>query len=125
LSEIINIDDFNQEGLNKVMDISLSRRRVIRKLNQLIEWRGQPLKIRVDNGPEFIAQALGQWAEERGIKLKFIETHCSYQNGYVERFNRSFREEMMDAYAFETIRMRRRWPTPGCGCITMSDRTAH
>jgi len=98
------IDDFNREGLNIVMDISLSSRRVIRELNQLIEWRGQPMKIRVDNGPEFIAQALAQWAKERGIELKFIEPGCPYQNGYVERFNRSFREEMMDAYAFETIR---------------------
>jgi putative transposase len=67
------IDDFNREGLNIVMDKSLSSRRVIRELTQLIEWRGQPLKIRVDNGPEFIAQELGHWAEERGIELKFIE----------------------------------------------------
>ena len=94
------IDDFNREGFNPVIEISLSSNRVIRELNQLIGWRGQPLKIRVDNGPELIAQALAPWAEERGIELKFIEPGCPYQNGYMERFKCSFREEMMDADVF-------------------------
>ncbi len=47
--------------LNIVMYISLSSRRVIRKLNQLIEWRGQPIKKRVDNCLEYIALAMAQW----------------------------------------------------------------
>ena len=98
------IDDFNREGLSLVMDKSLGSHRVVRELDQLIAWRGQPSKIRVDNGPEFIAHALAQWAETRGIELKFIEPGSPYQNGYVERFNRSFREEVMDAYCFERIR---------------------
>lgn len=98
------IDDFNREALMITMDTSLTSKRVIRELDQLIAWRGAPQKIRVDNGPEFIAEAMAEWAKERCIELKFIEKGKPYQNGYMERFNRSFREEVLDAYSFTRIR---------------------
>lgn len=98
------IDDFNREALLMTMDTSLTSKRVIRELDQMIAWRGAPQKIRVDNGPEFIAEALAQWAVDRGIEIKFIEKGKPYQNGYMERFNRSFREEVLDAYQFTRIR---------------------
>lgn len=98
------IDDFNREALLMTMDTSLTSKRVIRELDQMIAWRGAPQKIRVDNGPEFIAEALAQWAKDRGIEMKFIEKGKPYQNGYMERFNRSFREEVLDAYQFTRFR---------------------
>jgi putative transposase len=98
------IDDHNREGLTITMDVSLSSKRVIRELDNLIAWRGAPQCIRVDNGPEFIAAALADWAKSRGVELKFIEPGKPYQNGYVERFNKSFREEVLDAYCFERIK---------------------
>lgn len=97
------IDDHNREGLLMAMDTSLTSRRVIRELDQLIAWRGAPKKIRVDNGPEFIAEQLGEWAKNRGIEIKFIEKGKPYQNGYMERYNRSFREEVLDSYCFNRI----------------------
>ena len=54
----------------------------------------------MDNGPEFIAETLAEWAKVRSIEIKFIEKGKPYQNGYMERFNRSFREEVLDAYCF-------------------------
>lgn len=98
------IDDFNREALLITMDTSLTSKGVIRELDKLIAWRGSPQKIRVDNGPEFIAQALAAWANDRNIEIKFIEKGKPYQNGYMERFNRSFREEVLDAYQFTRIR---------------------
>jgi putative transposase len=98
------IDDFNREALAITMDTSLTSKRVIRELDQLIAWRGCPRKIRVDNGPEFIADTLSVWAQSRDIEIKFIEKGKPYQNGYMERFNRSFREEVLDAYCFTRIR---------------------
>jgi putative transposase len=62
-------------------------------LDKLIDWRGRPQKIRVDNGPEFIANAMQVWAIENKIELKFIQKGKPHQNGYIERFNRSYREE--------------------------------
>jgi len=52
------IDDFNREGLGVDVDLSLPSARVIRSLKQIIEWRGKPLAIRCDNGPEYISQTL-------------------------------------------------------------------
>ena len=52
------LDDFNREGLGIEVDFSLPAERVIRSLNRIIEWRGQPGAIRVDNGPEYISEKL-------------------------------------------------------------------
>ena len=71
------IDDFNREALMIKMDTSLTSRRVIRELDQLIAWRGAPRKIRVDNGPEFISEALAQWAIDRNIEIKYVEIKCT------------------------------------------------
>ena len=49
------LDDFNREGLGIEVDFSLPAERVVRSLNQIIEWRGQPQVIRVDNGPEYVS----------------------------------------------------------------------
>jgi putative transposase len=58
------LDDFNREGLCIEVDFSLPAERVVRSLNQIIEWRGQPQAIRVDSGPEYISGTLMTWAEK-------------------------------------------------------------
>jgi putative transposase len=98
------IDDFNREALAIEIDTSLPAERIMRVLDQVIDWRGKPKRIRVDNGPEFISSKLGLWCEERGIHLQFIQPGKPMQNGYIERFNKSFRGGVLDAYLFENIR---------------------
>ena len=61
------IDDFNREALNITLDTSLPSVRVIRELEQLIEWRGKPEQIRVDNGPEFIAAKMSAWCKKKTL----------------------------------------------------------
>ena len=56
------LDDYNREGLGIEVDFSLPSGRVIRSLEQIIEWRGKPLALRCDNGPEYISQNLIDWA---------------------------------------------------------------
>ena len=97
------IDDYNREALNLTIDNSISSTRVIRELNKLIAWRGKPDNLRVDNGPEFIAKAMADWCEEKCIVLKFIQKGKPTQNAYVERFNRTFRQEVLDSYAFDSL----------------------
>ena len=63
------IDDFNREGLGIEVDFSLPSERVIRMLEQIIEWRGCPKEIRCDNGPEYISARLLSWAEKKGIVI--------------------------------------------------------
>ncbi len=102
------IDDYNREALNLTIDTSISSRRVIRELDKLIAWRGKPDNLRVDNGPEFIAARLAEWCEKKGIVLKFIQKGKPTQNAYVERFNRTFRQEVLDNYAFESLSQARK-----------------
>jgi putative transposase len=101
---VLNIlDDFNREALTIEVDTSLTAERVIRSLEQTIQWRGKPQRIRVDNGPEFISSKLGLWCEERNIHLQFIQPGKPSQNAYIERFNGSFRRDVLDAYLFESL----------------------
>ena len=97
------LDDFNREGLGIEVDFSLPAERVVRALNQIIEWRGKPLAIRVDNGPEYVSSMLMTWAEKQGIALTYIQPGKPQQNAYVERYNRTVRHEWLDLYIFETI----------------------
>jgi putative transposase len=97
------IDDYNRECLAITIDTTLNSKRVIGQLEQLVGWRGKPQRIRVDNGPEFIADALAEWAKGKEIEIKFIEPGKPYQNGFMERFNRSFREEVLDNYCFDRL----------------------
>jgi len=97
------IDDYNREGLTIDVDFSLPAERVIRSLEQLIEWRGKPKSIRCDNGPEYISKDLKKWAKDNNIKLVFIEPGKPTQNAYIERFNRTARHEWLNLYLFESI----------------------
>lgn len=97
------IDDFNREALAIDIDLSLPAERVVRALDQVIEWRGKPQAIRSDNGPEYIGHTLKVWAEERGIRLDHIQPGKPQQNAYVERYNRTVRYDWLGHYLFESI----------------------
>lgn len=101
------IDDYNREALNITLDTSITSVRVIRELEDVIAWRGKPEQIRVDNGPEFIAEVLQQWCNKHNINLAFIQKGKPSQNGFVERFNRTYRQEVLNAYAFESLKQAR------------------
>lgn len=97
------IDNFNREALTIEIDFSLPLARVIRALNQIIEWRGKPEAIIVDNGPEYISGAMVAWAEKRGIALKYIQPGKPQQNAYVERFNRTVRYDCLAQHLFDDL----------------------
>jgi hypothetical protein len=69
----------------------------------LIEVYGAPEAIRMDNGPEMTSETFTEWAKEKGIALLFIQPGKPNQNAFVERFNRSFRDEVLDANLFNSI----------------------
>ena len=97
------VDDFNREALTIAVDFSLTAERVVRELEQIAAHRGYPLKLRTDNGPEFIALALADWAEAHGVTLEFIKPGKPMQNGFIERFNRSYREAVLDMFVFQSL----------------------
>jgi len=97
------IDDFNREALWIEVDTALPAERVIRVLNELCGERGHPTQLRLDNGPEFMAHALAQWASEQHVVLAHIQPGKPAQNAYIERFNRTYREDVLDAYLFQSL----------------------
>lgn len=97
------IDDFNREALGIEVDFSLPSERVIRALNQIIDWRGKPKAIRCDNGPEYVSGKLIAWAEVQQIRIEYIQPGKPQQNAYVERFNRTVRYEWLSQYYWENL----------------------
>lgn len=97
------IDDFNREILTIETDTSLPTLRVIRCLEELSKNRGLPKFIRVDNGPEFISDKLDSWCKQNKIQLIFIQPGEPTQNAYIERFNGTFRRDVLNAYVFKSI----------------------
>jgi putative transposase len=97
------IDDFNREGLGIEVDLSLPATRVIRALEQIIEWRGAPNTIRCDNGPEYISGALLAWAAQRGIEIRYTQPGNPQQNAYIERYNRTVRYAWLASMLFDSI----------------------
>ena len=97
------LDDFNREALAIEIDLNLPAMRIIRVLDHVAEQRGYPHKLRCDNDPELVSIALVGWAEDHGMQLDFIQPGKPTQNSYVERFNRTYRDEILDLYVFRSL----------------------
>jgi len=97
------VDDYNREALGIEIDLNLPAPRVIRTLERIAAWRGYPNRLRLDNGPELVSVALAEWAESHGVELDFIEPGKPTQNSFIERFNRTYRNEVLDFYVFRTL----------------------
>lgn len=92
------LDERVREGLAIEIDISLPAERGIRVLEQVVSWRGQPQAMRLDKGPEFIAESFITWCAERAIQLGHIQPGKPEQNAWIERDNRTYRTEVLTAY---------------------------
>jgi putative transposase len=97
------LDEGNREALAIDVAFSLPSTRVIRVLDELVAVHGRPQAVRVDNGPELISEAFVEWCQARGIEVRHIQPGKPDQNAYIERFNRSYRGDVLDAYVFGSL----------------------
>lgn len=97
------IDDCNRGALGILVSFSLTAKRITRWLDQLALSHGYPDRIRVDNGPENISHHFQDWARTHGIFIQYIQPGKPAQNAYIERFNRTYREAILDMYLFRSI----------------------
>lgn len=97
------LEDFNREGLGIEIDLSLPTERVVRSLDNILEWRGKPEMIRCDNGPEFTSRKFQAWAEKRNIRIEYIQPGKPQQNAYIGRYNRTVRYDWLSHYIFGNV----------------------
>ena len=97
------IDDYNREALGIEVDTSIGASRLVNCLERIIPDVGTPKQIRVDNGPEFTSFVFREWCEEKDITICYIQPGKPVQNAYIERFNGSYRREILDAYYFNSL----------------------
>lgn len=97
------VDDVTRECLAAVPDTSISGRRVVRELTQLIEQRGKPGMIVSDNGTELTSNAVLAWCGQIGVEWHYIAPGKPMQNGYVESFNGRMRDELLNETLFLSL----------------------
>lgn len=97
------LDEANRGALGIEIATSIPALRVIRFLEQLIEIHGKPAAIRCDNGPELRSYAFTEWCNTKDINLMFIQPGKPDQNAFIERFNRTYRTEVLNAYLFDSV----------------------
>jgi len=94
------IDPYTREALALEVDTSLPGERVGRVLERIAAERGVPEQLVLDNGPELTGRALDQWADRRGVRLRFIDPGKPIQNAFCESFNGRFRDECRNEHWF-------------------------
>jgi len=101
---ILNVmDDCNREALAVDPGLNYPAKKVVETLERLEEEIGLPNSIRCDNGPEFLSRTFTEWCNRKRIEIKFIQPGKPVQNGYIERLNRFYREDVLDAFWFNDI----------------------
>jgi putative transposase len=106
------VDNFIREALHIEVDTSLNSGRLVRVFEKLQRDPGLPQELRSDNGPEFLGETFTAWAKVNGVAIQYIEPGKPKQNAYIERFNRTFREELLDQHLFarlEDVREAAHW----------------
>ena len=97
------IDDYNRKALLIEAAYSMPSAFVITELTKAIEENGKPERIRVDNGPEFCSKEFVEWCESQEIFIQYIQPGKPMQNGFIERFNRTYRQDILDACLFKDL----------------------
>lgn len=96
-------DDFSHECVDIAVDYGISGQYVTRLLDQAAIFRGYPLAVRTDNGPEFTSRAFMAWATAHGVRHILIQPGRPMQNSYIESFNGKFRDECLNEQWFQTL----------------------
>jgi len=102
------IDTYTKECMRIEVDTSIGGRRVAAILSEIGSVRGLPENIVVDHGPEFISNALDEWAYSREVKLHFIRPGKPVDNAFIESFNARLRDECLNVNWFMSIEHVRR-----------------
>lgn len=97
------VDDCTRQAIHIEIDTSISSERLVRVFDGLRRQHQLPQVLRTDNGPEFLGEAFVRWAKHAGVAIQYIQPGKPNQNAYIERFNRTYREEVLDQHLFTRL----------------------
>ena len=97
------IDEVTRESLTLEVESSMGGAAVAMYLDKVALFRGYPKEILTDNGPEFISNALNQWAYDHDVNHVFTDPGKPTQNGYIESFNGKLRDECLNQHWFRSV----------------------
>lgn len=100
---LVIMDEYSRECLSIDVARRLNSEDVLERLSDMFIQRGTPNYIRSDNGAEFTAKKVRKWLERVDVKTLFIEPGSSWENGYVESFNGTFRDQLLNGEIFDTL----------------------
>ena len=116
-------DDCCRENLCLMADTSISGARVARELDALVRLYGQPASIVSDNGTEFTSRAILKWANDNSVGWHYIDPGKPQQNAFIESFNGSLRDELLNEEMFDSLDDAAENWRSGATTTTMSGRT--
>ncbi|WP_404442925.1 IS3 family transposase [Microbacterium marinum] len=96
------VDEHTRECIGGLTERSITADRLTAHLEDLVAVRGAPAVLRSDNGPEFISDAMADWAGTR-TGLSYIPPGSPWRNGYVESFNSRIRDECLNINSFYSL----------------------
>ena len=97
------VDDVTRECLAAVPDTSISGKRVVRELTDLIARRGKPGMIVSDNGTELTSNAVLEWCGAAKVEWHYTTPGKPTQNAFVESFNGRMRDELLNETLFTSL----------------------
>ena len=97
------VDEYTRECLVLHAERSMTGAEVVRELAKLVGRRGLPARIRSDNGPEFIGEAIREWLAAQGVETLYIAPASPWENGLAESFHSRLRDEFLNREVFETV----------------------
>src|SRR5690606_14403579 len=97
------VDVFSRQALAIEIGSRLRGEHVVEVLNRLVARHGAPKYVFVDNGSEFTGRLMDMWAYHHQVRIDFSRPGKPTDNGYVETFNGSLRDECLNMHWFESI----------------------
>ena len=97
-------DEFTREALATNAARRITAAGTMAVLDEVMAQRGTaPAVLRMDNGPEFIADALQDWCKLTGIRTSYCDPGSPWQNGRIESFNSRLRDELLSREVFDSM----------------------
>lgn len=97
------IDEFTRESLAIRVERSINSKQVLDTISNLFLTRGIPDYIRSDNGADFTAKMLPKFIRDIGVKTAYITPRSSWEDGFIEGFNGTLCDELINQESFSSL----------------------